>query len=108
MSNHSHTPSSGGHDSIFSGSHAWFSTKHPEKSNPLNATLQVGHNIVDATVGTVVKYVKDVLNPGWAAVKNAGSLVSPSAYREHGLKTLPKAVSGIVSNTATAAMNIVT
>lgn len=108
MSNHSHTPSSGSHGSIFSEPHAWFSTSHPEKSNLLDATVKVGHNVVDATVGTVVKYVKDILNPTWAAVKNVGSLASPSAYREHGLKTLPKAVSGIVSNTATAAMNIVT
>jgi hypothetical protein len=51
--------------------------------------------------------IADVLNPLWTALKNAGSLVSPGAYREHGLTNVPKSISGALSHVATSASNLI-
>jgi hypothetical protein len=107
MSSHgsSHGGSSGG--SIFSTAKNWFATKSPSQLNPLSSIDAVGHNLVGGVVKSTTGWVADILNPLWAAAKNAGSLLSPGAYREHGIKNIPKSIAWIGAHILDSANNLV-
>ena len=99
-----------GHDSgwsFFSSAKNWFATKLPSKLNPLSAIDATGHNFVDGVVKNTTGWIADILNPLWAATRNAGSLLSPAAYREQGLKNIPKSIAGIGSHMLDGVNNLV-
>ncbi len=105
MSAHS-SHSSG--NSLFSAAKNWFSTKSPSYLNPLSATNAIGHNIVTGVVKNTTGYIADVLNPLWTGIKNAGSLIRPSKYKEHGFfKNIGKSATGIVAHTLDAVNNLI-
>lgn len=108
MSSHSPSHGSSSVQNLWTTAQAWFSTKHPEQSNPLKATTKVAHNTVDGVVGTATQYVADILDPAWNAVKNAGKILAPSSWRQYGIKTIPRGVWGVLTHTGKAAMNVLT
>lgn len=108
MSAHATTSSHSSGDSIFTSPKTWFASKSPRISTPLDAPVDVGHNTVDATIGTVTKYLKDIWNPAVNSLRNLGWLVWVPDYRANGWKTLPKAIAGTVTNASTAVANVVT
>jgi hypothetical protein len=102
----SHTPSHG-HGShspkwFFTTPDSWLASKKPAHINLFEATEEVAHNSVDATIGTARRYVADILNQLRYAGKNL------MAVREHGWKSLPRALAWAVTNTGKAVTNIIT
>lgn len=93
--------------SLFSSARNWLATKSPSTLNPLSAIDATGHNLVDGVVKNTTGWIADILNPLCAAAKNAGSLLSPAAYREHGLKNIPKSIAGIGSHMLDSVNNLV-
>ncbi len=105
--NHISSPS--GIENLFTKSQTCYSTKHPEKSDPLKAMVNVTDNtIIQGIFKTTTQYVADILDPAWTAVKNAGSILSLTAWKAHGIKTIPKALWWTLANTGKATTNSIT
>lgn len=93
--------------SLFSSAQKWLATKWPSKLNILSAIDATAHNLVNGVVKNTTGWVADILNPLWAATRNAGSLLSPAAYREHGLKNIPKSIVWVGSHVLDGVNNLV-
>lgn len=108
MSAHASAPESHGvhGDSFFTTPKSWFG-KPPSRLNPLSSTDSLGHNLVRGVVENTTGWAADILNPLWTATKNAGSLLSPSAYRTHGIKNIPKSLGWTLSHVFDAVNNLV-
>ncbi len=107
MSSHGSSHGGGSGGSIFSTAKNWFASKSPSKLNPLSSIDATGHNLVNGVVKNTTWWAADILNPLWTAAKNAGSLLSPAAYREHGFKNIPKSIAGIGAHILDSANNLV-
>lgn len=108
MSSHtsSHDHGSRG-DSIFATAKNWFASKSPSHKNSLSSIDATGNNLVKGLVKSTTGWFADILNPLGTAAMNGVSLFSPSKYREHGWKNIPKSISGIVSHVVDSANNLI-
>lgn len=106
MSSHGNSHSNSG-GLIFSTAKNWFATKSPSKLNLLSSINATGHNLVTGVVKNTTGWVADILNPLWTTTKNAGSLLSPGAYREYGFKNIQKSIAGIGAHILDSVNNLV-
>jgi hypothetical protein len=107
MSGHAPSHGSASWSSIFDTPKSWFATKSPGHLNPLSSIDATADNLVKGVVKNTTWWAADILNPLWVSLKNAGSLVSPSAYRSHGWKNIPKAITGVMSHALDSVNNLV-
>lgn len=80
----------------------FLATNHTKDSNLLQATEDVGHNLVDATIGTSRRYIADILNQFRVAGK-----IAMTTHRQS-LTQLPKNILWIITNTGKAFTNAIT
>ncbi len=107
MSGHTPSHGSGNGSSTFSAAKGWFATKSPRHLNPFSSIDATADNLVTGIVKNTTWWAADILNPLWASLKNAGSLVSPSKYREHGWKNIPKSITGVMSHAIDSVNNLI-
>jgi hypothetical protein len=107
MSGHASSHGSAKWSSLFDTAKNWFATKSPRHLNPLSSIDATADNLVTGIVKNTTWWAVDILNPLWVSLKNAGSLVSLSAYRSHGWKNIPKSITGVMSHAIDSVNNIV-
>lgn len=91
------------------GSIGVWSTKEAGAKNVMDLFPNLAHNTVDATIGTVSEYVKDIITPGWDGIKSFGNMFNPKAIADNGgfLKNTVKSFSGGVTREVTAVKNMI-